>query len=200
MLGQDDDPAHIAEQMQKSQVDANSADAEADHGPERRDVLRRSPQLPGQERAAADGDHLGRRDHERHLRVHLRRDRVRHGRAVHAGDRVGDRARLAGVAGRASSRATRSCRSATQSIPTFMQLRGGVTLGDLENGIPLRGSSRCDGEVVAVHTQAAARAASWRRLALRAAVAEADERRPPTLDNSPAARAKLVAPGRRRKE
>src|SRR3990170_7460869 len=27
MLGQDDDPAHIAEQMQKSQVDAKSSDA-----------------------------------------------------------------------------------------------------------------------------------------------------------------------------
>ena len=72
MLGQDDDPAHIAEQMKKSQVDANSPDAVPSHRPERRDVLRRSPQLPRQERAAADGDHLGRRDHERDLRVHLR--------------------------------------------------------------------------------------------------------------------------------
>ena len=40
----------------------------------------RSAQLHGEERAAADGDHFGRRDHERDLRVHLRSDRVQHGR------------------------------------------------------------------------------------------------------------------------
>ncbi|HEX4415230.1 MAG TPA: site-2 protease family protein, partial [Lacipirellulaceae bacterium] len=33
MLGQDDDPAHIAEQMQKSQIDAKSIDAKAIRGP-----------------------------------------------------------------------------------------------------------------------------------------------------------------------
>src|SRR5215510_13897022 len=34
MLGQDDDPAHIAEQMQKSQIDANSANAVPITGPD----------------------------------------------------------------------------------------------------------------------------------------------------------------------
>src|SRR5690349_23675257 len=33
MLGQDDDPAHIAEQMKNSQIDANSADAVQIEGP-----------------------------------------------------------------------------------------------------------------------------------------------------------------------
>src|SRR6187402_81007 len=33
MLGQDDDPAHIAEQMQNSQIDANSSDAVPVEGP-----------------------------------------------------------------------------------------------------------------------------------------------------------------------
>ena len=119
----------------------NSADAVADHGPERRDVLRRPPQLPGQERAAADGDHLGRRDHERHLRVHLRE--IAYGMGVPYMPASSRRRCPARRRGRPdSSRATRSCRSAIAMNPTFMQLKGGVTLGDMENGIPLHRASR----------------------------------------------------------
>ena len=116
----------------------------------RRNVLRRSPQLPGQERAATDGDHFGRRDHERDLRVHLRHDCVWHGCAVHAGGCVGSGARLAGVGSEYPSRAMRSCRSANRVNPTFIQLKSGVTLGDLEKGIELRVRRAADGKVVTV--------------------------------------------------
>ena len=148
MLGQDDDPAHIAEQMQKSQVDARQLRRRADHGPERRKVLRRSPQLPGQERAAADGDHFGRRDHERDLRVHLRRDRLWHGRAVLAVHRFGN------VPGSPAWQAGFEPGDEIVQIGDHVESRrscssGGVTLGDLENGIRATCVARPMAEIVA---------------------------------------------------
>ncbi len=104
MLGQDDDPAHIADEMKRCEVAAGSPDAVRSHRPQRRALPRRPPQLPRQERAAADGDHLGRRRDERDLRVHLRGGRLWHGREVHALHRVGNRPRLAGVARGARNR------------------------------------------------------------------------------------------------
>ncbi len=81
MMGQDDNPGNFDAQLAESRESGNFARREADHRSARPKGLRRSAQLHGQERAAADGDHLGRRDYEHHLRGDLRVHCVRRRRA-----------------------------------------------------------------------------------------------------------------------
>ena len=100
MLGQDDDPAHIADEMRQLRDCPRQPRGQGNRRPQRREVFRRSPQLSRQERPATDGDHLGRRLHERDLRVHLRGDRLRHGRLLHAMHRVRNSSGLPGLARR----------------------------------------------------------------------------------------------------
>ena len=75
MLGQEDNPARLREEIERAKQPAGRADAgrvgraERRRGGGRPAGAVRSPQLPGQERAAADGDHLGRRGHEPDLRL-----------------------------------------------------------------------------------------------------------------------------------
>ena len=94
MLGQEDNPAKLREEMERAKA-AEGGRGEGERGRPRlrqanhRSQIRssrvsrsppsprppswlialRSPQLPGQERAEADGDHLGRRHHEPDFRV-----------------------------------------------------------------------------------------------------------------------------------
>ena len=101
MFGQDDDPAHIAEQMQKSQVAPSSGDAVPKTGPngetyyiDRRSYLAKSvPQRMAIISAGVIMNVI--------FAFIFAVDRVRNGRAVHAVHRVGNDARFARVAGRA---------------------------------------------------------------------------------------------------
>ena len=75
MLGQEDNPARLREEIERAQqqqpAPAKPVPAaglrRANRSPRPAGPVR-SPQLPGQERAAADGHHFGRRDDEPDLR------------------------------------------------------------------------------------------------------------------------------------
>src|SRR4029078_3489321 len=149
MLGQDDDPAHIKEQMQKSQVDVHSANAKPIKGPDgetyyvdRRSYLAKSvPQRMAIISAgvimnvifaficAVIADGIGVPDEPAVVA-----EVVPGSAAFRADIRPGDEIVKIGK----------------QTNPTFMQLRSGVTLGDLEKGIECQLRRAADCKVVDV--------------------------------------------------
>ena len=143
MLGQDDDPAHIAEQMQKSQVDCAQRRRRAKSpGPngekyyvDRRSYLAKS--VPQRMAIISAGVIMN-------VIFAFIFAVIAYGMGVPylAVHRVGNDARLAGVAGRHRAGRRDRAESANAKDPTFMQLKGGVTLGDLEKGIPVRRAPR----------------------------------------------------------
>jgi regulator of sigma E protease len=147
MLGQDDDPAHIAEQMQKSQVDAQSSDAVPVHGPkgetyyvDRRSYLAKS--VPQRMAIISAGVIMN-------IIFAFIFAVIAYGMGVsyvpavvseimpgspvwHVGLEPGDEI----------------VQVNDQQDPTFVQLKGGVTLGDWEEGIPLAWRRASDGKIV----------------------------------------------------
>src|SRR4029078_5184637 len=149
MLGQGDDPAHIKEQMQKSQVDVHNADAKPIKGPDgetyyvnRRSYLAKSvPQRMAIISAgvvmtvifafifAVIAYGMG-VPYEPAVVSEV----VPGSPAIHADIRPGDEIVKIG----------------NQVDPTFLQIRSGVTLGDLEKGIECQIRRASDGKVVDV--------------------------------------------------
>lgn len=144
MLGQDDDPAHIAEQLKKSEVAANNPDAVEVRGPggetyhvDRRSYLAKSvPQRMAIISAgvvmnvifafvfAVIAYGLGVK-----YMPSMISETIPGSPAWQAGLEPGDE--IVKLGDRAN--------------PTFVQLKGGVTLGDLENGIPIVVRRAADG-------------------------------------------------------
>jgi regulator of sigma E protease len=189
MLGQDDDPAHIAEQMQKSQVTPGSAEAVEITGPngekyliDRRSYLAKS--VPQRMAIISAGVIMN-------VIFAFIFATIAYGMGVsylpciisetvpgspawQAGLEPGDE--IVQVGDRVN--------------PTFTQLRGGVTLGDLENGIESVVSRAENGEEVSLilkPTQSSGRLATIGILSY-FTLTVAD-----VIDDSAAARAKLVS-------
>jgi len=147
MLGQDDDPAHIAEQLKKSEVAEASPDAVEVHGPngevyhvDRRSYLAKSvPQRMAIISAgvimnvifafvfAAIAYGIGVK-----YMPSIVSETVPGSPAYRAGMESGDEIVKLG----------------DRVNPTFLQLKGGVTLGDMENGVPVVVRRAADGEEV----------------------------------------------------
>lgn len=194
MLGQDDDPAHISEQLKKSEVAETSPDAVEVHGPngevyhvDRRSYLAKSvPQRMAIISAgvimnvifafvfAVIAYGLGVK-----YMPSIVSETVPGSPAWRAGLQPGDE--IVKIGDRAN--------------PTFLQLKGGVTLGDMENGIPIVVHRAADNQQVELRLkpeQNQGRGLAtigilnpW-TLTLRKDL--------PVIPDSPAANAKLVAP------
>jgi regulator of sigma E protease len=135
MLGQDDDPAHIAEQMKKSQVDAASADAVEITGPrgekyivDRRSYLAKS--VP-QRMAIISAGVIMNVIFAFIFAFFAYGLGVRYQPSVVSQSMPGSPAYVAGL-----GPDDEFVRFGNRENPTFNQLRGDVTLGDKVNGIP----------------------------------------------------------------
>ena len=156
MLGQDDDPAHIAEQMQKSQVDADSADAVPITGPDgetyyvdRRSYLAKS--VP-QRMAIISAGVIMNVIFAFIFAVIAYGMGVPYLPSIVSETMPGSPAWQAGI-----EPGDEIVQIGDRVDPTFVQLKGGVTLGDLENGICECRIRRASGwTIVTVHAQAAA--------------------------------------------
>ena len=135
MLGQDDDPGHVAEQMQKSQVDESSANGVEVVGPngEKYFVDRRSyvaKSVPQRMAIISAGVTMN-------IIFAFIFAVIAYGMGVPYMPSIvsqtvpGSPAWKAGI-----EPGDQIVQIGQRKNPTFMQLRGGVTLGDLENGIP----------------------------------------------------------------
>jgi regulator of sigma E protease len=194
MLGQDDDPAHIAEQLKQSEVAETSPDAVEVRGPggevyhvDRRSYLAKSvPQRMAIISAgvimniifafifAAIAYGLGVK-----YMPSIVSETVPGSPAWRAGLQPGDE--IVKIGDRVN--------------PTFLQLKGGVTLGDMENGIPIVVRRAADNQEVEMRLKP--EQSQGRGLAtigiLNASTLNL-RKGMPVIPDSPAANAKLVAP------
>ena len=193
MLGQDDDPAHIAEQMQKSQVDPKSGDAVSIKGPngeiynvDRRSYLAKSvPQRMAIISAgvimniifafifAAIAYGMG----VKYL-PSIVSETIPGSPAWQAGLEPGDEIVKIG----------------DRSNPTFMQLMGGVTLGDTENGIPCEVLQAANGEIRSLTLKPKQQPGQLAMIGVSGPQTLVLREEQPTVDDSPAADAQLIAP------
>jgi regulator of sigma E protease len=135
MLGQDDDPAHIAEQMQKSQVSAGSAEAVAITGPDgetyhvdRRSYLAKS--VPQRMAIISAGVIMN-------VIFAFIFAVVAYGMGVPYQPSIVSETVPGSPAWRAGiETGDEIVRLGSRDNPTYMQLMGGVMLGDHDNGIP----------------------------------------------------------------
>ncbi len=193
MFGQDDDPAHIAEQMTKSQVNVGNANAVPVTGPsgetyyvDRRSYLAKSvPQRMAIISAgvvmnvifafifAAIAYGMG----VKYL-PSIVSETVPGSPAWQAGLEPGDEIIQLG----------------RRVNPTFMQLRGGVTLGDLEEGIPCVVRRAADGQIMPLTLTPTQEAGRLATIGITSPMRLTLMDRLPVVEHSPAARAKLVSP------
>lgn len=194
MLGQDDDPAHIAEQMQKSQVEAASADAVQITGPkgekyyvDRRSYLAKS--VP-QRMAIISAGVIMNVIFAFIFAVIAYGMGVPYQPCIVSETVPGAPAWVAGI-----EPGDEITKIGNRQNPTFMQLKGGVTLASQEDGIPCRVRRAATGEEVDM-TLTPDRGRG-RLATIGILVGPSDltlQKDVPTVDESPAARAKLVAP------
>src|SRR6185295_16600423 len=137
MLGQDDDPAHIAEQMRKSQVDVNSAHAKPVRGPngetyyvDRRSYLAKS--VPQRMAIISAGVIMN-------VIFAVIFAVIAYGIGVPYIPAVVSEVEHGSPAWEANIRAGDEIEQIGKRVnPTFIQLKSSVTLGDLEKGIELQ--------------------------------------------------------------
>jgi regulator of sigma E protease len=149
MLGQDDDPAHIKEQMEKSQVDVQSANAKAITGPDgetyyvdRRSYLAKS--VPQRMAIISAGVIMN-------VIFAFIFAVIAYGMGVPYIPAVVSEVVPGSPAWEANIRPGDEIEQIGNRInPTFIQLKTSVTLGDLEKGIELRVRRAADGKVVTV--------------------------------------------------
>jgi regulator of sigma E protease len=193
MLGQDDDPAHIKEQMEKSQVDVHSANAKAIKGPDgetyyvdRRSYLAKSvPQRMAIISAgvimnvifafifAVIAYGMG-VPYEPAIVSEV----VPGSPAFHADIRPGDE--IVKIGNRVD--------------PTFLQIRSGVTLGNLEKGIECQIRRAADGKVVDITLKPDQRTSGLATIGLASALSLTLVEDPREIDNTAVASAKLINP------
>ena len=145
MLGQEDNPAKLREEIERAKQPASERVGRGPGPPRgaaevggRPAGAVQSPQLPGAERAAADGDHLRGRDDEPDLRLDHGGGRLPAGRAG-AGPRRGPTSCRAKAPGRPTcDRATKSWKCAGQPVKhASSDMLEAVAMGDAQQGIPL---------------------------------------------------------------
>src|SRR5215813_5803611 len=149
MLGQDDDPAHIKEQMQKSQVDVHSANAKPIKGPDgetyyvdRRSYLAKS--VPQRMAIISAGVIMN-------VIFAFIFAAIAYGMGVPYIPAVVSEVSPGSPAFEANIQpGDEIVQIGSQKNPTFIQLKSGVTLGDLEKGIEIQVKKVSDGKVVTV--------------------------------------------------
>ena len=194
MLGQDDDPAHIKEQMEKSQVEVDNANAKPIKGPDgetyfvdRRSYLAKS--VPQRMAIISAGVVMN-------VIFAFIFAVIAYGMGVpyipaivsevvpgspafHADIRPGDEIVKIG----------------SRVDPTFLQLKSGVTLGDLENGIDCQVRRAADGKIVDVTLKPDQRSGGLATIGLAAPFSLTLVEDPLEINkNTPAANAKLMKP------
>lgn len=193
MLGQDDDPAHIAEQMQKSQIDANSANAKAIKGPngetyyvDRRSYL--AKRVP-QRMAIISAGVIMNIIFAFIFAVIAYGMGVKYVPSIVGGTVPGSPAWMAGL-----ETGDEIISFAGQKDPTFMQLMGGVTLGDTTNGAAVEVRRAADGESKKVTLTPKRQQGQLAKIgvSLPPSLTLADE--DPVEKHSPAAAARLITP------
>ena len=190
MLGQDDDPAHIAEQMQKSQVDAKNSDAVQVTGPngetyfvDRRSYLAKS--VPQRMAIISAGVIMN-------VIFAFIFAVIAFGMGVPYMPSIASETVPGSPAWQEGINPGDQVIQINDTVdPTFAQLMGGVTLGDLERGIVVRIRRAKDGseETLTLKPQQ-----DGGRLAKIGIGGPLSLKLREALDDSPAARAKLVAP------
>jgi regulator of sigma E protease len=194
MLGQDDDPAHIAEQMQRSQIDANSDNAVQIEGPngekyyvDRRSYLAKS--VPQRMAIISAGVIMN-------IIFAFIFSAIAYGMGVKYVPSIVSETAPGSPAWEARLEpGDEIVKLGDRENPTFMQLMGGVTLGDKENGIPIEVQRAADGKIQSLVLKprqvpgqlAMIGVSSPQSLVLRDPQA--------TLRNSPAAEAKFLGAG-----
>jgi len=193
MLGQDDDPAHIAEQMEKSQVDAKSSNAVPVTGPngetyyvDRRSYLAKS--VPQRMAIISAGVVMN-------IIFAFIFAVIAYGMGVPYLPSIvsetvpGSPAWAAGL-----EPGDEIVQFGDTVNPTFIQLKGGVTLGDLEHGIPCLVRRAADGQVVPMMLKPRQEGGRLATIGIGGPQSLTLLRALPVVDDSPAARAKLVVP------
>ncbi|MFO0789196.1 MAG: site-2 protease family protein [Pirellulales bacterium] len=194
MLGQDDDPAHIAEQMKKSQEDPASGDAVPIRGPNgetyyvnRRSYLAKS--VP-QRMAIISAGVIMNVIFAFIFAVIAYGMGVPYLPSVVAETMPGSPAWKAGI-----EPGDEIVRINDTVDPTFVQLKGGVTLGDLEHGIPCEIRRAADGKVVPVTLTPEQDDGRLATIGIAGPTSVTLYKSPPADEDSAAAKAKLIAPG-----
>ena len=193
MLGQDDDPAHIAEQMQKSQVDAKNTDAVPIKGPsgetyyvDRRSYLAKS--VPQRMAIISAGVIMN-------VIFAFIFAVVAYGMGVPYLPSIVSETVPGSPAWKAGIEPGDEIVKINETAdPTFMQLKGGVTLGDLEHGIPCEVLRAADGQIVPVTLKPQQDGGRLATIGIGGPQSLTLSELQPTVDKSPAARATLVAP------
>ena len=190
MLGQDDDPAHIAEQMQKSQVDAKNSDAVQVTGPngetyyvDRRSYLAKS--VPQRMAIISAGVIMN-------VIFAFIFAVIAYGMGVSYMPSIVSEVVPGSPFWQAGGATGDEVVQINDTVdPTFIQLKGGVTLGDLDRGIDVRIRRAADGkdETLILKPQQ-----DGGRLATIGIGGPQSLTLMDVIDDSPAARAKLVEP------
>jgi regulator of sigma E protease len=193
MLGQDDDPAHIKEQMAKSQIDAHSANAKPIKGPDgetyyvdRRSYLAKS--VPQRMAIISAGVIMN-------VIFAVIFAAIAYGMGVPYIPAIVSEVVPGSPAFRADIRPGDEIVKIGKRVdPTFMQLKSGVTLGDLEKGIDCKIRRASDGKVIDVTLKPDQKSGGLATIGLAAPFSLTIDDDPLEINNTPVARAKLVGP------
>ena len=193
MLGQDDDPAHIAEQMQKSQVKADNSNAVQITGPngekyyvDRRSYLAKS--VPQRMAIISAGVIMN-------VIFAFIFAAIAYGMGVPYLPSIVSETVPGSPAWTAGIEPGDEVVQINNTVdPTFVQLKGGVTLGDLEHGLQTKIRRAADGQVVPVTLTPQQDSGRLATIGIGGPQSLVISEMLPAVDNSPAANAKLIAP------
>ena len=193
MLGQDDDPAHIAEQMQKSQLDAHNPNAKAIKGPDgeiyyvdRRSYLAKS--VPQRMAIISAGVIMN-------IIFAFIFATIAYGMGVRYLPSIVSETMPGGPAWQQGLQPDDEIvQIGDRTDPTFMQLMGGVTLGDLESGVTCVVRRAATGKLETFTLKPKREEGQVAMIGISGPKSLTLYDRQATLENSPAAEAKLVAP------
>jgi regulator of sigma E protease len=193
MLGQDDDPAHIAEQMQKSQVSAASAEGVEIVGPkgekyyvDRRSYLAKS--VPQRMAIISAGVVMN-------VIFAFIFAVIAYGMGVPYYPSIVSETSPGSPAWRAGLETGDEIIQIGDIVnPTFTQLRGGVTLGDVENGIPVVVKRAVGGDTTRITLVPEHGSGELATIGLMNLPKTLTLSKVPMFEQSAAARAKLVLP------
>jgi regulator of sigma E protease len=193
MLGQDDDPAHIAEQMKKSEVSSASAEGVEVVGPkgekyyvDRRSYLAKS--VPQRMAIISAGVVMN-------VIFAFIFAVIAYGMGVPYVPSIVSETSSGSPAWRAGlETGDEIVQIGDTANPTFTQLRGGVTLGDLENGIPVVVKRAATGETERIRLFPEHGSGELATIGLMNLPKTLTLSKVPMFEQSAAARAKLVLP------
>jgi regulator of sigma E protease len=193
MFGQDDDPAHIAEQMQKSQINADNPNAVPITGPngetyyiDRRSYLAKS--VP-QRMAIISAGVVMNVIFAFIFAVIAYGLGVPYMPAILSGTVPGSPAWQAGL-----EPGDEIVRLGERENPTFMQLRGGVTLGDLESGVPMQVKRAANSDIADITLKPTQQAGELATVGITPPMTLKLFDKQPVMDESSASKAKLIEP------